>query len=51
MLGREAHQDGWKRKDGWGSCKPIGEWHGVTTNAQGRVIGLELDQNDLAGRA
>ena len=23
-------------------------WHGVTTNAEGRVIGLELDGNRLA---
>ena len=42
------HQDGWKCKDGCGSSQPMAAWHGVTTNAEGRVIGLELDGNRLA---
>ena len=42
-------QDGWKRKDGWKSSEPLGQWHGVTTNAEGRVIGLDLHDNDLSG--
>ena len=43
------HQDGWRRKDGCGSSQPMVAWQGVTTNAEGRVIGLELDGNRLAG--
>ncbi|CAN0371290.1 unnamed protein product, partial [Scytosiphon promiscuus] len=44
------NQDGWEFKAGWKSGMAMGEWHGVTTNnAEGRVIGLELDENDLAG--
>ena len=36
--------------DGWRSSKPLSEWYGVTTNEEGRVIGLNLDRNDLAGK-
>ena len=43
------HLDGWKCKDGCGSSQPMAAWHGVATNAEGRVIGLELDGNRLAG--
>ncbi|CAN0301991.1 unnamed protein product, partial [Laminaria digitata] len=43
-------RDGWKRKDGWKSSRPMGEWQGVTTNEEGRVIGLELHHNDLVGK-
>eukprot|EP00904_Undaria_pinnatifida_P011797 jgi/Undpi1/7748/HiC_scaffold_23.g10221.m1 len=46
---REAQQDGWRCKDGWKSSLPMGEWHGVTTNAEGRVIALDLHENDLSG--
>jgi len=47
---KEILQDGWKVTDGWGSSKPMSEWYGVTTNEEGRVIGLNLDLNDLAGK-
>lgn len=43
-------QECWKRKGGWKSSKPMEAWHGVTTNAEGRVIGLKLDENNLTGR-
>ncbi|CAN0345150.1 unnamed protein product, partial [Laminaria digitata] len=45
----EIREDGWKVKDGWKSSQPMAEWHGVTTNAEGRVIGLNLEKNYLAG--
>ncbi|CAN0480649.1 unnamed protein product, partial [Laminaria digitata] len=45
----EIREDGWKVKDGWKSSHPMAEWHGVTTNAEGRVIGLNLEKNYLAG--
>lgn len=44
-----AHQDGWKCKDGWKSSRPMGEWYGVTTNAAGRVVGLDLQDNFISG--
>lgn len=33
----------WKHGENWCSDKPLGEWEGVLTNKDGRVIGLELD--------
>ena len=33
----------------WLSDRPIGEWYGVTTNAEGRVTELDLSSNDLTG--
>ena len=46
---KEIHLDGWKCKDGCGSSQPMAAWHGVATNVEGRVIGLELDGNRVAG--
>ncbi|CAN0446158.1 unnamed protein product, partial [Laminaria digitata] len=45
----EIREDGWKVKNGWISSQPMAEWHGVTTNVEGRVIGLNLEKNFLAG--
>ncbi|CAN0522898.1 unnamed protein product, partial [Laminaria digitata] len=45
----EIRLDGWKVKDGWKSSQPMADWHGVTTNVEGRVIGLNLMGNYLAG--
>ncbi len=43
---RGAH---WKSSANWGSDRPIGEWHGVTTDGNGRVTRLNLDDNQLTG--
>ena len=40
----------WKHKVNWLSNRPIGLWHGVTTDASGRVTHLELPENGLSGR-
>ena len=32
-----------------GSNGPLGEWHGVSTDAAGRVAGLDLDGKQLSG--
>ena len=45
----EADTPGWTDKTNWLSDKPLNEWHGVSTNAQGRVDSLNLDQNNLSG--
>ncbi|CAM9892920.1 unnamed protein product, partial [Laminaria digitata] len=45
----EIREDGWKVKDGWISSRPMAEWQGVTTNVEGRVIGLNLKENYLTG--
>ena len=39
----------WTERDKWKSSAPLGEWYGVTTDAAGRVTGLELQQNALSG--
>ena len=39
----------WKRKGGWMTDAGLGEWHGVTVDAEGRVTELDLGYNNLAG--
>ena len=39
----------WKKKANWKTKKPLGQWHGVTTDKGGRVTQLELYQNGLTG--
>ena len=34
----------WRKKTNWLSDKPIGEWYGVTSDDEGRVIGLEFGE-------
>ena len=40
---------GWIEDEGWLSDRPVGEWHGVTTGANGRVTGLRLPASNLIG--
>ncbi len=40
---------GWTLATNWSSDAPLAEWHGVATDAEGRVIELVLDRNDLTG--
>ena len=42
--------DDWTNNTGWKTNAPLGEWHGVTTNADGWVVGLDLNNNGLAGQ-
>ncbi|CBJ25495.1 LRR-GTPase of the ROCO family [Ectocarpus siliculosus] len=40
---RTAGGESWTCKDGWAeNADDLGSWHGVTTNAEGRVVKLEL---------
>ena len=39
----------WPRQRNWLSNAPMGEWHGVTTDSDGRVTELDLSQNQLTG--
>ena len=39
----------WTNSDNWLSDAPIGNWHGVTTNLNGRVTKLDLSENGLRG--
>ncbi len=40
---------GWTLATNWSSDAPLAEWHGVATDADGRVIELVLDRNGLSG--
>ena len=39
----------WVNDDNWSTAAPLGEWHGVTVNADGRVTELSLVRNRLSG--
>ena len=39
----------WLNNGNWLSNAPMGEWHGVTTDSDGRVTQLILDNNQLTG--
>lgn len=41
--------DNWTRNDGWLSDAPVGHWHGVSTDHNGRVVSLDLMDNGIAG--
>ncbi|MCY3809675.1 MAG: Ig-like domain-containing protein [Gemmatimonadetes bacterium] len=41
---------GWVTNSNWKTDAPLGEWHGVTTNADERVVMLELRENGLVGQ-
>ena len=42
--------DSWSNSTNWLSDRPIGDWHGVTTDATGKVVDLDLSSNGLLGR-
>lgn len=40
----------WYKNTNWCSNKPLNEWWGVTTDAQGRVIELDMAYNNVRGQ-
>ena len=34
--------ENWTRNEGWDTDAPLGTWHGVETDASGRVVSLDL---------
>ena len=40
---------GWTNATNWLTSAPVGEWHGVEVDTEGRVIGLALANNNLTG--
>ena len=40
---------GWYRSDHWLTDSPLGSWHGVSVDAEGRVVRLDLNSNSLVG--
>jgi len=45
----EMNGDDWTESTWWKSRRPLSEWKGVTTDAEGFVTGLELEANNLSG--
>ena len=41
---------GWTNRDNWLTDAPIATWYGVSTDGEGRVNGLRLPENNLAGQ-
>ena len=41
----------WTTRTNWLSGRPLDEWHGVTTDSDGRVTALNLVSNRLVGRS
>ena len=39
----------WTNRGNWWTGRPLGEWHGVSVDGQGRVTGLVLTDNGMAG--
>ncbi|MYH50342.1 MAG: hypothetical protein F4151_12660 [Gammaproteobacteria bacterium] len=39
----------WRNNRNWLSDAPLGDWYGVDTDADGRVVGLDLVANNLEG--
>ena len=40
----------WTNRTNWKTSAPLGQWHGVTTDADGRVTHVLLRRNNLTGR-
>ena len=45
-----AGGDSWRRNISWGTDRPLNRWYGVSTDQLGRVLYLDLSNNDLSGR-
>ena len=48
-LYRATEGASWNTRTNWLSGRPLDEWHGVTTNSDGRVTELDLSGNQLTG--
>ena len=44
-----ADGDNWTDKSEWLSDRPTGQWYGVTTDVNGSVTHLDLNNNELSG--
>ena len=40
---------GWTRSDNWLTDSPLGSWYGVSVDAEGRVVDVDLSSNNLTG--
>lgn len=49
VLFRMAGGEEWREKLNWNTDAELSTWHGVTVNDQGRVVKLDLGNNNLRG--
>ena len=49
VLYRSTDGAHWNQNSNWDTDAHLGAWHGVNVNDQGRVVKLELSQNNLRG--
>ncbi len=45
----ETGGENWTSATHWLSLRPLGDWHGITTNESGHVSGISLEDNNLHG--
>ena len=48
-LYRSTGGPGWSRRDNWGTNAPLQDWWGVIVDGGGRVVALDLEDNNLTG--
>lgn len=48
-LYRATNGPRWTTRTNWDTTQALGTWHGVTTNAAGQVVALDLSDNNLSG--
>ena len=48
-LFRTTGGESWRNRTNWLTDKPLGQWHGVETDGDGRVTAVRLPENLLAG--
>ena len=48
-LYQDTDGDNWTNNRNWLSNAPLDSWHGVTTDRSGRVVELDLSENELNG--
>ena len=46
---KTTNGDNWTRNDNWCSDRPLSEWYGITTDAEGNVTSINLENNNLSG--
>ena len=49
VLYNTAGGTNWVNNSGWLSDAPLGEWSGIETDDNGRVVGVDLRENSLSG--
>lgn len=46
---KTTNGESWTRSDNWCSDRPLSEWYGITTDSEGNVTSINLENNNLSG--